>query len=238
MPSRAELKTSAKQQLKGKWGTGVLAVLIIAALNVVAGLFLQLSHVIGEIIWLVYFVLVLSVVMVSTFKLFLDVSRNKEVKAGGVFNGFKFFGRSMALYWSLILFVIIWSIPYIVFYLLTLFFIFPGAATGSMALLIPGIIFAVLAFAGLVLVVIAKYRFGQAIYIGLDNPEMPAMQCVKESDRIMKGHKGKLFVLELSFIGWAILAAIPFGIGLLWLIPYIATTNANFYQALIGKENK
>jgi len=77
----------------------------------------------------------------------------------------------------------------------------------------------------------------------------------------MKGHKWQLFVLDLSFIGWAVLAAIPycaayfllnlciskewailvaipFGLGLLWLIPYIATTNANFYQALTEKENK
>lgn len=43
-------------------------------------------------------------------------------------------------------------------------------------------------------------------------------------------------VLDLSFIGWEILASMTLGIGYLWLIPYMQTTKANFFHALAGKK--
>ena len=35
------------------------------------------------------------------------------------------------------------------------------------------------------------------------------MECINESKRMMNGNKGRYFCLLLSFIGWAILAALP-----------------------------
>ena len=66
----------------------------------------------------------------------------------------------------------------------------------------------------------------------IDDPKIDAMAAIKESKEIMNGHKMDYFVLQLSFIGWAILATITFGIGYLWLTPYMATTNANFYDSI------
>lgn len=40
----------------------------------------------------------------------------------------------------------------------------------------------------------------------------------------------KLFMLHLSFIGWGILTAFTFGIGQLFLIPYVNTSQAFFYE--------
>lgn len=48
----------------------------------------------------------------------------------------------------------------------------------------------------------------------------------------MDGFKAKLFFLDLSFIGWHFLSIITFGIGYLWLTPYISATKAAFYQNL------
>ena len=48
----------------------------------------------------------------------------------------------------------------------------------------------------------------------------------------MKGYKGKLFCLDLSFIGWYIVGALCLGIGVLWVTPYHQTARANFYEAL------
>lgn len=61
-------------------------------------------------------------------------------------------------------------------------------------------------------------------------------QAITESRQLMNGHKWEYFVLQLSFIGWAILANLTFGIGYLWLVPYIETTNAAFYQNLIDSQ--
>ncbi|MDD6816457.1 MAG: DUF975 family protein [Firmicutes bacterium] len=60
--------------------------------------------------------------------------------------------------------------------------------------------------------IIATYRYSQAFYVLIDHPEYSANQCLKESTLMMKGNKWKLFCLELSFIGWGILASLPAGI--------------------------
>ena len=50
----------------------------------------------------------------------------------------------------------------------------------------------------------------------------------------MQGHKFRYFRLELSFIGWAILAAFTCGIGYLFLVPYQNAAYAIFYLELAG----
>ena len=59
---------------------------------------------------------------------------------------------------------------------------------------------------------IAAFRYSQAFYVLADNPDMSVSQCIKESCRIMAGNKGRYFYLQLTFIGWYILANIPSGI--------------------------
>lgn len=54
--------------------------------------------------------------------------------------------------------------------------------------------------------VIAYFRYSMAFYILADNPELSAMECLRRSKIMMRGNKGYLFGLNLSFIGWALLA--------------------------------
>ena len=65
-----------------------------------------------------------------------------------------------------------------------------------------------------------------------DNPEAKTMDIVKRAWAITKGHKMELFVLGLSFIGWAFVAGLTFGILYIWLIPYISVTYALFYEEI------
>lgn len=94
----------------------------------------------------------------------------------------------------------------------------------SLLLIIPGII--------------AALSYSQAFYILNDNPDITAMEALEESKRIMYGYKWKLFCLYLSFIGWGILCALTFGIGTLWLNPYIGLSLANFYDNIKNNLNK
>lgn len=80
--------------------------------------------------------------------------------------------------------------------------------------------------------IIAGYRYSMAFCILSDNPEMSAMEALKKSKKMMDGFKWKLFTLQLSFIGWAILCILTCGIGFLWLTPYITTSTMEFYQNL------
>ena len=80
--------------------------------------------------------------------------------------------------------------------------------------------------------IIKAYSYSMTFYILRENPEMTAGDAITASQKMMDDHKMDLFLLSLSFIGWAILASITFGIGYLWLIPYIYTAYAAFYETL------
>lgn len=86
----------------------------------------------------------------------------------------------------------------------------------SLLLVIPGIIKA--------------FAYALVPYILVDKPELTANEALNLSSKMMKGHKFDFFWLTLSFIGWIFLGMLTLGIGYFWLIPYMYTTYAAFYQ--------
>jgi uncharacterized membrane protein len=83
--------------------------------------------------------------------------------------------------------------------------------------------------------IIKGYAYAMTEYILLDNPELTANEAITKSREMMDGYKWKLFVLELSFIGWRILCMIPVlgtVLGLLYVNPYVTATRAQFYEEL------
>ena len=68
----------------------------------------------------------------------------------------------------------------------------------SLLLIVPGII--------------AAFRYSQAFYILADSPEKGVMECISLSKEMMRDNKFKLFCVDLSFIGWLLLAAVPSGV--------------------------
>lgn len=81
---------------------------------------------------------------------------------------------------------------------------------------------------------VIEYMYCMTYYIKEDNPDKSIASCMKESRLLMKGKKWRLFVLDLTFIGWALLSILTLGIGCLWLYPYIYTTRACFYKDIAG----
>ena len=88
----------------------------------------------------------------------------------------------------------------------------------SLLLLVPGII--------------KSISYSMTYYIMRENPGMSGEQAIQRSMAMMRGHKMQYFLLILSFIGWAIMALIPAGLGFIWLIPYMYTAQAAFYEEL------
>lgn len=84
--------------------------------------------------------------------------------------------------------------------------------------------------------IIKSFAYSMTIYISKDHPELSANECIDRSVDMMRGHKWDLFVLFLSFIGWFLLCLLTFGIGLLWLIPYVNVSVAAFYEDLKAEE--
>ena len=71
--------------------------------------------------------------------------------------------------------------------------------------------------------------FIQAYYLLLDFPQYNAMELMKLSFRIMKGHKWELFCLQMSFLPLGFLCLLSFGIGSLWLVPYMNMTQTLYF---------
>lgn len=80
---------------------------------------------------------------------------------------------------------------------------------------------------------IAFYQYRLAIYLLIDNPDMSVFECMRKSREMMKGHKGELFSLDMSMLGWFLLAGIlpPAQI---YTEPYTKTVYTLYYQELAG----
>ncbi len=78
--------------------------------------------------------------------------------------------------------------------------------------------------------IIAALSYSMTFYIIADEDSIDAMEAIDKSKAMMDGYKWKYFCLGLRFIGWALLCILTFGIGFLWLMPYMQVTNAKFYD--------
>lgn len=81
--------------------------------------------------------------------------------------------------------------------------------------------------------IIKALSYSMAPYILAENEYyMSPQDAIKESMRIMEGHKMDLFILELSFIGWFLLTSVTCGIAGIYVIPYYQATLTNFYKEI------
>ena len=81
--------------------------------------------------------------------------------------------------------------------------------------------------------IIKGYSYALTPYLLKDHPELKFNAAIEESMRLMSGNKMRLFLLDLSFIGWFLLGLITFGIAFLWITPYWNTARAAFYEDLM-----
>ena len=94
-------------------------------------------------------------------------------------------------------------------------------------------------FVGLLLFVIPgiywAYCYTLVPYLMAENPYLTTSRAMELSRQIMYGEKFHRFILKLSFLGWALLCWLTYGIGFFFLAPYQAATYAEFYAAMRAK---
>ncbi|MDY3287315.1 MAG: DUF975 family protein [Eubacteriales bacterium] len=89
----------------------------------------------------------------------------------------------------------------------------------SLLFLIPGIIKAL--------------AYSMTPYILANHPDVEATEALKLSMRMTDGHKGKIFVMGLSFIGWELLSALTCGIlEIIYVGPYREAAMAGLFIEL------
>lgn len=78
--------------------------------------------------------------------------------------------------------------------------------------------------------IVKSYSYAMTPFIMAENPNMTASEAIDASKQLMDGHKGELFTLDLTFIGWDLLAALTLNIGYIFLNPYKNAAYAAFYK--------
>ncbi|MDA2341238.1 DUF975 family protein [Bacillus cereus] len=250
-----EMKREALYSLKGKWGLGVGSTILYFILSYVVSLAAMLILLIpGIIIFLsvvsltgsfeeetmsigagitfgiFYCIMIIlsnasyGITSYGYTNVFLQISKREDAKVDYLFEGFRGFKRMMKTMWAMLA-ILLYTGTWIPMLLIGLFALLGEEGNTSFA-----IAFFVLLAISIVGMIVMYFSYALTYYVMIENPEYSVSQAMKESKNLMKGHKLDLFLLWLSFIGWAILALLTFGIGFLWLSPYMSTTTAHFYR--------
>lgn len=85
--------------------------------------------------------------------------------------------------------------------------------------------------------IIKSYAYAMTPFILAEHPQLTASQAIRLSGDMMDGYKAELFILDLSFIGWNILAALTFNLGNIVLNPYKNAAYAAFYRQLQAEQH-
>lgn len=100
-------------------------------------------------------------------------------------------------------------------------------------LFLSGLFIALWSFLLVIPGIIKMYEYRLVSYILAEDPDLSVMECLHRSKEMMKGHKWNAFVLDLSFIGWHLLAGVTCGVvGIFYVYPYVQATDAELYLAL------
>lgn len=118
----------------------------------------------------------------------------------------------------------------------TLFGYFPHWKKAAIAKLLQSVYVVLWSLLFVIPGIMASYSYAMTPYILAENPEMSPREAIARSKEMMYGNRWRLFCLHFSFIGWAFLSMLTFGIGNLWLTPYQQASVAAFYREVSGTE--
>jgi len=100
------------------------------------------------------------------------------------------------------------------------------------------IILILLFFAALTVLINRSIAYSMNWFVLAEHQETGVIKAMKISKLLTKNHKGKLFLLELSFIGWGLLTCLTCGLLFIWIGPYYAMTKYNAYKFLLEEYAK
>lgn len=239
----SEIKKNAREALTGKWGKGALITLAYLAIFFVLGLIqgvFEENSVMSNLLGIAMTIIEVPIALGLIYA-FIKLKRGEEVKPFNFLSmGFSNFGRAWKITLRTLLKLILPVIGIIVGMLMitgsAVYFtaeaIMGGLGESSLVLMFVGLIIYI---AALIWCMVRSLLYSLTLYVAFDNPDMTSLEVVNESAKMMKGNRWKLFLLELSFIGWAILGIFTLGIGYLWLMPYMQVALVCFYEHLLGK---
>ena len=254
MKSISELKSDALSSLNENWGVSVGAFLVFFVINLALGL----VPFIGSLVQLI----LTGALSVGLSHFFLKISKSEKSDIEDLFVAFKSKDKFLTSLSSYVLIIIIIVPIILIFgsIWVSLFvgdlnnafdFLIQGAndvSLGEIYQIDPSLLknassdpifqsgAGTIIVAAIILIfiplIIVSLGLSQVFFLIADEKTNSGLEAIKMSWKIMNGKKGKLFLVQLSFIGWIILSILTLFIGFIFLYPYMYTTLTKFYQSL------
>lgn len=230
--SSAELKASAKEHMFGHYGTAIGAYFIIMCIigfpTLMSAMLIDVTTIIGTIIYyvLAFFISVFTGLFTSGHcYLYLKISCGRPVTVGDLFYGFKLCpDKALTIQLWITAISYIANLPVIIIgYQMNL-------AHNTVKLMLPYSLAVILSYA---VSIVLSLIYQQAFYLLHDFPQYSAKELLTMSRKLMAGHKGRLFYIYVSFVPLVLLSLLSCGIAFLWVAPYMAATQTEFFLDVI-----
>ncbi len=247
--TRKQLKKSALTALSGKWGLALPMSLIMFFVSV------SLSYNTNNYFNITVMPIISSILNVIlsvgfySFLLKLLCGQKEHTTFYDLFYGFKCYpGKAILLSLLMTLYMLPGTLIYVIGIFIFTFVIYASAGV-SMDLMMTGtvppdmtLMLTVLIMVIILTLLFAVYAafisstYALIYFLLLDYPELSTTEIWKQSAQLMKGNRLRYIGLTLSFTPWFLLTLLSFGVGTLWLTPYVYATYTAFYLDLVQNQ--
>ena len=182
----------------------------------------------------------------------LERIRGSELPLATVFSRVRIFLKCIGLRLLILLKVLLWTLPGLAVFLLAVIPLLRADVTSAQSVLSAANFSILLTYGGMIATLVLGFMgylyYALADFILADEPEERILSCARRSRAMMKGFRGALFSLLVSFLLWyfliTIVSSMVAGIagsvmglmvemlGSLFLNVYILTSEGVFYEAL------
>lgn len=231
----AEFKRLAREILTRHYGVPmgamVVSELILMVLSIPFSENITIHSTVRE--WVIYCVSSVAITLlgvvfsVGTLRIVLNMARKRPYAFRDLFYGF--FHHPDRYILSALLLMLICLVPALPFIGIVLVSDMVNSFTAELILILIAIVIM------LVGEIYIALTYAMIYFLLLDHSDMGIVEAFRESREMMKGKKGRMFYLVLTFIGWGILVVLSLGIGYLWVGPYMMQTKTFFYLELSGE---
>ncbi len=231
-----KMKEKAAKKLKGKYSIIIPAILIYAL--IIFFFYIVSKSVYNDSVDILFNILITGLLYMGLLQIVIKISKGEKTKITDLFERTDLFWKASAITIVITIFTLICFTLEIIAGKSLMTFIINEANINVMLSALMIIIGVLLCSAIAVFYVILMVSWSQVYYILYENEEMPVSDIFSRSMDLMEEYKMDYIVLELSFLGWIIAGALTLGILYLWVIPYMMTTETNFYYEVKKKEKK
>lgn len=226
----AELKAISRGKLLGHYGRLIGAMLIVELITTFLDLIATSvtdSLAYGNIIYNVITIIIqlfLGIFASGSAYLYLNFISDRPYKPSDVFQGFKIHtDKAILLEGLYVIISIICLLPGVVM----LYLIWNSYTIVTLSIAIALILL------GAIIYAVISLNFFPCVYMIHDFPDLSFKKIVKFGIRKMKGNRLKYLYMDLSFLPLLLAGILSFGVGLLWVIPYMNTAKAHLYLEIM-----